>query len=561
VTSLQKLRLLNSALAGLLRGSAVKTALLTAFLTSFIPGQTQNAVANGDTRTISLYHTHTGESITATFRVNGAYDQASLDKLNYFLRDWRNNDSIKMDPRLFDVVWETYRESGSREPIHIVSSYRSPMTNAMLRRRSKAVAEHSQHMLGKAMDMHYTDVSMSRVREIGIRLQRGGVGYYPTAGSPFVHLDVGSVRAWPRMTYDQLARIFPDGKTVHLASNGQTLARYDEARAQIESRNGISVPTSAQAQSRGFFATLFGSREDEPAAAAPAARGSARTQVASASRTTRAAAPAADAGVAASYVAEAARRNATIAPPDAAPALRGRGKEPDVVLARVEPKPTVLPEPIRVQEEAAPMPPRRPVSLMAPTVVALADIPRPPSRPTDARTAIDDAPIRMARAELPNVITGAKTPPAAASSFGALSFAPSAPSLTEVPKPPVRTASLKTSLAAPVIARPVGMRAALAPQPKSNIIASKLDRSNFRALTSPEAISRMKVASVGPVVTSLRAAAKADITSLVFAEPTNIASRFERGGADVSHSIFSGAAVRALPRLETAQVGKAAQIR
>jgi uncharacterized protein YcbK (DUF882 family) len=112
---------------------------LTLLLAALTPAQTQNAIANGDTRTIRLHHTHSGESIQATFRVNGQYDSAALQKLNYFLRDWRNDDVIKMDPRLFDVVWETYRESGSQEPIHVVSSYRSPQTNAMLRRRSKAV--------------------------------------------------------------------------------------------------------------------------------------------------------------------------------------------------------------------------------------------------------------------------------------------------------------------------------------------------------------------------------------------------------------------------------------
>ena len=111
-----------------------------------LPAQTQNAIANGDTRTINLYHTHTGESISATFRVDGQYDRATLEKLNRFLRDWRNDDQISMNPRLFDVIWETYRESGSRQPVHIVSAYRSPQTNALLRRRSRAVAEHSQHM-------------------------------------------------------------------------------------------------------------------------------------------------------------------------------------------------------------------------------------------------------------------------------------------------------------------------------------------------------------------------------------------------------------------------------
>ena len=84
-----------------------------------------------------------------------------------------------MDPRLFDVVWRSYRESGSSQPIEVMSAYRSPESNAMLRRRSRGVAEHSQHILGKAMDQHYVDVPMSRIREIGMKLERGGVDFTP----------------------------------------------------------------------------------------------------------------------------------------------------------------------------------------------------------------------------------------------------------------------------------------------------------------------------------------------------------------------------------------------
>ncbi|MGH6936429.1 MAG: DUF882 domain-containing protein, partial [Methylocella sp.] len=83
---------------------------VTALLSSIVvPSSTETAVANGDTRTLNLYHSHTGESIQATFRVNGSYDPAVLEKLNWFLRDWRNNDRTRMDPRLFDVIWEAYR--------------------------------------------------------------------------------------------------------------------------------------------------------------------------------------------------------------------------------------------------------------------------------------------------------------------------------------------------------------------------------------------------------------------------------------------------------------------
>jgi uncharacterized protein YcbK (DUF882 family) len=230
------------------------------FLGVIIPSQTQTAVANGDTRTLNLYHSHTGESINATFRVNGIYDAAVLEKLNYFLRDWRNNDTTRMDPRLFDVVWEVYRTAGASQPIVIFSAYRSPETNAMLRRRSSGVAEYSQHMAGKAMDTTMPGMSMQRIREIGMQLQRGGVGYYP--GSNFVHLDVGNVRSWPRMSYDQLARLFPDGKSVHLASNGQALSRYEEARAELASRGGIAIAMPQAPNVGGFFSWLFGGGRD-----------------------------------------------------------------------------------------------------------------------------------------------------------------------------------------------------------------------------------------------------------------------------------------------------------
>lgn len=262
--------------------------------------QVGNAIANGDTRTIEIYHTHTQESLNITYKRNGSYDAAALEKLNWLLRDWRRDEPVKMDPRLFDIVWETHRAVGSQEPINVVSAYRAPETNAMLRRRSRAVAKHSQHMQGRAMDFYLTDVSMAKVREIGLKMQRGGVGYYPTAYNPFVHLDSGSVRHWPRMTRDQLARVFPDGKTVHLPADGKPMPGYDVALAEIEA-NGGSVPSAGynavdeegttSSGGKGFFARLFGGGEDEDAEIARAPRGGrravasrqqGRTQVASA---------------------------------------------------------------------------------------------------------------------------------------------------------------------------------------------------------------------------------------------------------------------------------------
>jgi uncharacterized protein YcbK (DUF882 family) len=254
------------------RGAALVAASL-GFL-ALGASQTQNAVANGDTRTISLYHTHTSENITVTYRRDGVYDRSALAKLNHFLRDWRNDDVISMDPRLFDVIWETYREVGSSATIKVVSAYRSPGTNAMLRRRSSGVAKHSQHTMGKAMDLHLPDVNMSRVREIGMRLQKGGVGYYPTAGTPFVHLDVGSVRSWPRMTRPQLERLFPDGKTVHLPADGTPLPGYQLALAEIEQRGGAAMSyADVTSPRRSLWAALFGGGEDDEAEAAPRGRG------------------------------------------------------------------------------------------------------------------------------------------------------------------------------------------------------------------------------------------------------------------------------------------------
>ena len=247
------------------------------------PSSTESAVANGDTRTIVLSSNHTNESGSFTYMVDGAYDQATLDKLNWFLRDWRLNEPTKMDPKLFDIVWEVYRESGSKLPIDVLSGYRSPQTNAMLRRRSREVAKYSQHMEGKAMDAHFQDVDTATIRDIAMRMEAGGVGFYPSAYTPWVHVDSGDVRYWPRMNRDALARLFPDGKTVFIPSDGQPMAGYDQARAEIEARGGeVQVARADNASSGGgLLSWLVGAKaggaddeeEGSGVVAAPTARG------------------------------------------------------------------------------------------------------------------------------------------------------------------------------------------------------------------------------------------------------------------------------------------------
>jgi uncharacterized protein YcbK (DUF882 family) len=245
---------------------------LTSLLLLMGAGSVHDATALNETRTLSFHHTHSEEDITVTFKRNGRYDEEALKQLNHHLRDWRSQEQTTMDRRLFDILWEVYRDVDGKKPINIISSYRSPATNAMLRRRSSGVARFSQHMLGHAIDFFIPDVPLEQIRYAGLRLQRGGVGFYPTSGSPFVHLDTGSIRHWPRMTHDQLARVFPDGRTVHLPSDGNPLKGYELARADIEKRgNGDDASTKSKPS---LFAALFRSKsndEDDESAAAPMA--------------------------------------------------------------------------------------------------------------------------------------------------------------------------------------------------------------------------------------------------------------------------------------------------
>jgi uncharacterized protein YcbK (DUF882 family) len=207
----------------------------------------QNAAAEGDTRTLSFHHVHTGEDITITFKRDGRYDDEALKKLDWFMRDWRKEQEIQMDPHLFDLLWETYRAVGGKEPIDVICGYRSPGTNAMLRARSRAVAQFSQHINGNAIDFYIPGVPLSTVRAEGLRLQRGGVGFYPTSGSPFVHMDTGTIRHWPRIPRQELVKIFPDGRTVHIPADGHPLPGYAVALADVERHGAVPSGTSLEA--------------------------------------------------------------------------------------------------------------------------------------------------------------------------------------------------------------------------------------------------------------------------------------------------------------------------
>ena len=246
---------------------AVLVSLCAFFATFFTLPITPINTASAETRTLKLYFTHTRESATITFKKNGKYIPRGLKKLNRFLRDWRRNEPTRMDPRLFDLVWEVYRRTGSRQPIKVVSGYRSPKTNAALRRRGRKVATKSQHMKGRALDFFIPGVSVDQIRALGLKAHAGGVGYY--RGS-FIHLDTGSVRHWPRMSRRQLAKVFPRGRTLHVPSDGKPMAGYQYALAKYKKRKRsggaillASNRSSSNSKKGGFFKRVFGGGRDE----------------------------------------------------------------------------------------------------------------------------------------------------------------------------------------------------------------------------------------------------------------------------------------------------------
>jgi uncharacterized protein YcbK (DUF882 family) len=147
-----------------------------------------------DERLLSFVHTHTSERLTVAYFADGHYLSEGLSSLSFFLRDHRTGDEHPIDPALYDTLNDLRLASGTRSPFHVISAYRSPRTNAMLRERSRGVAGGSLHLQGRAIDVRLADVDSAVLRDAAIELQRGGVGYY--RGPDFVHVDTGRVRRW-----------------------------------------------------------------------------------------------------------------------------------------------------------------------------------------------------------------------------------------------------------------------------------------------------------------------------------------------------------------------------
>ncbi len=202
----------------------------------------ERTVAAGETRTLSLYHVHTKESLVITYKRNGRYLPSALEKINFIMRDWRKNQSTAIDPKTVDLMWELHADLGSKAPIHIICGFRSASTNAMLKKIGRNVARQSMHISGKAIDLYFPDVPVAKLRGSAIVRQAGGVGYYPRSGvSGFVHIDSGNVRYWPRPSATQMADIHRDfRKTIGARmTNGYMVAQVEtDPNASVTKASG-----------------------------------------------------------------------------------------------------------------------------------------------------------------------------------------------------------------------------------------------------------------------------------------------------------------------------------
>jgi Bacterial protein of unknown function (DUF882) len=311
----------------------------------------------------------------------------------------------------------------------------------MLRRRSRGVAKNSQHMSGKAVDFNLPDVSMARVRDIGLRLQNGGVGYYPRANNPWVHLDTGGVRHWPKVTRDHLVRLFPNEQTVHIPSDGKPLAGFETARATIESRGG-SVSSGyidiaeGRATGKTLFQILFGGGEGDDEDVGARRGGKRGTAVASRQRNQQVAAAPAEPqeGSTLAFFTQNSSTSTSAPRAEIPAAIRARPTRPTPVLEpEVKATPPAAPPEVKQDEpkqiEVAALAPRN----AAPTAPAF-PASTSATAPVSTKSASDEEDGKRVTVQLP------PRRPANLTALAAL--AAQSPTLVTVQLPPRRPASL-----------------------------------------------------------------------------------------------------------------------
>jgi uncharacterized protein YcbK (DUF882 family) len=145
-------------------------------------------------RSLSFHNTHTEECLNIVYWDRGRYLSDALKQIDYILRDHRTNEIRPIDKKLIGLLHTIKRELRTNEPFHIISGYRSPQTNALLRKQSRGVARRSLHLYGEAVDIRLPGCRLSKLRRVAVDLRKGGVGYYPRGD--FVHVDVGPIRHW-----------------------------------------------------------------------------------------------------------------------------------------------------------------------------------------------------------------------------------------------------------------------------------------------------------------------------------------------------------------------------
>ncbi len=147
-------------------------------------------------KTLTLYNAHTGEHLKATYWAKDHYVQSELEQINYFLRDFRTGDVQQMDVKLLDLLYAIQLIRDTDKPFKVLSGYRSPKTNALLRKKSEGVAKNSFHIKARAIDINLPGTELRDLKKLATFLRRGGVGYYPRSG--FMHIDTGPIRYWAR---------------------------------------------------------------------------------------------------------------------------------------------------------------------------------------------------------------------------------------------------------------------------------------------------------------------------------------------------------------------------
>ena len=185
--TIEQTGLTRRALLGAFAATAVAAAPTYSNAAGFLRG-------GGDIRRIKMYSGRTGERIDMIYWIEGQYIKDAVKEVNYFMRDWRTDGVKSMDLRTIDIMAAAHNLLDVNEPYMLLSGYRSPQTNAMLRSKSRGVAKNSLHMRGQAADLRLASRSVNQMARAAVACQGGGVGRY--SGSNFVHMDCGVVRSW-----------------------------------------------------------------------------------------------------------------------------------------------------------------------------------------------------------------------------------------------------------------------------------------------------------------------------------------------------------------------------